>query len=125
MFRPEFPICFPGASNRMVRRLVDGQFAGMRLLVRTFLLLLCLTIVVQGGHVCLTPPHDGPGMQTEVGPQSIPCTVCAIAHSLSIVAIFLLLLVLPTCFSVDAVAIQARSFLDGFRLLVRPPPAAL
>lgn len=105
--------------------LLRSQPAGSRAVVHLLLVLLCLTITVEGAHVCSPEQHDAPGLQCDLGAQAPFCTVCAIAHSLLATIILLLLLLIPILSHPEIVPIQAQAFWDGLRLSVRPPPALL
>lgn len=102
---------------------VRSQSVGGRIALQALLALLCLTIAVEGAHVCPTAQPDATGVQVEIGIQVPFCTVCAIAHSVLVAVVLLLLLLIPIHFHTEVVPVQAQAFWDGLRLYVRPPPA--
>ncbi len=106
-------------------KFVRSQSVGGRIALQALLALLCLTLAVEGAHVCPTAQPDAPGVQAEAGAQAPFCTVCAIAHSLLVAVVLLLVLFIPTRSHAEIVPVQAQAFWDGLRLYVRPPPVLL
>lgn len=102
-----------------------SQTAGHRVLVQALLAALCLAITLQGGHVCRPTLPAAPGLQADAGAAVPFCTVCAMSGSLIVAIALLLFLFLPSSYRTDFVTVQARSYWQGLRLYVRPPPVLL
>jgi hypothetical protein len=85
--------------------------------------LVCLAMTLQGGHVCQFAHRGAPGIQAEMSSAAPFCTVCALAHSLLVAVMLLLLLVMPSYLRGVFIPVQAKAFWQGLRLYVRPPPA--
>ena len=100
-----------------------NESAGRRTVVQMLLALLCLTLVVQGCHVCPMALRDASRAQVEVGAPPPVCTICAITTSLLVAVVLILTLLVPTHSHTEAIPVQAQAFWDGLRLYVRPPPA--
>ncbi|MBZ5546948.1 MAG: hypothetical protein LAO22_03155 [Acidobacteriia bacterium] len=92
--------------------------------MQTLVALLCLTLAVQGAHVCGFSQSFEPAVQTEIGSPTVVCQVCAIAHSLLLTVLFLLLFLMPNSAPALFHPIEARKSLwREVRLYMRPPPA--
>jgi hypothetical protein len=86
--------------------------------------LLCLTLAVQGAHVCRSGHHFDSGVQGELASPAPVCLVCAIAHSLLFTVFFLLLLLMPRSSAAVFQSVEAKkSSWRAVQLHMRPPPA--
>jgi hypothetical protein len=91
--------------------------------VHLLVAVLCLTLAVQGAHVCQSGPHLKSGVQADGGSSPI-CPVCAIAQTLMLVVSFLLLFLMSdTASSVIPLVIVKKPSWREVSLYMRPPPA--
>jgi len=89
---------------------------------RIFVAAVVLALVLQGAHVCQPVVPHVPGVQASMSSAAPFCTVCAIAQSMLLAAILILLLLIPSRSSSGLLSVQANSFCHGLRLNARPPP---
>lgn len=113
----------PASNLADIVRFSSRRSSGTLICAQTLVLLVCLAVTVQGGHVCQYAQLGAPGVQPEMSSGAPFCTACAVAHSLLITVILLLLLLIPTTSRTVFVSVQAKSYWHGLRLYVRPPPA--
>jgi hypothetical protein len=89
---------------------------------RIFVAAVVLALILQGGHVCQPVMPNAPGVQAAASAAAPFCTVCAIAQSMLLAAILILLLLIPSRAPSVLLSIQAKTFWHGLRLNARPPP---
>ena len=99
------------------------QSARIGIDARLLVLLLCLALTLLGGHVCQNEHHVGTELQSANSSAVSFCPVCAVAHSLLVTVLFLLLQLLSSGSRTFLLAPQVRPLWRGVRFFVRPPPA--
>ncbi len=84
--------------------------------------LVCLTLALQGAHVCQSGESSALGVGAVISSATPVCPVCALAHSLLITLLLIFFSLVPTHSRALLVSVQARPFWRAIRLDMRPPP---
>src|SRR4051794_8071092 len=85
--------------------------------------ILFCTVALQSAHVCPIEESSSAGIHAAISVVNPVCPVCALAHSVLITLLLILISLVPTRSRTVPVLVQARSYLQGIRLDLRAPPA--